>query len=219
MAFSTIFFDLDDTLYPAENGLWQRIRQRIIKYMIEVLSIPEESVPGLSMRYFKTYGTTLRGVQIHYEVDADDFLTYVHDLPVEDFVNPDPELSDMIAGLPQGKYIFTNADNNHTQRVLSALGLSGCFDGIIDVVSMNYECKPNRAAYDLALASAGERDPKRCVYLDDSVRNLTPAYELGMQTVLVGDNNGYPVADFSIARPHDLKLVLPELWSKNNPTS
>ena len=29
MRFSTLFFDLDDTLYPSENGLWQAIKERI----------------------------------------------------------------------------------------------------------------------------------------------------------------------------------------------
>lgn len=33
MQFDTIFFDLDSTLYPESNGLWQVIRERIDLYM------------------------------------------------------------------------------------------------------------------------------------------------------------------------------------------
>jgi len=82
MRFSHIFFDLDDTLYPSTNGLWNSIRQRMNEYMLERLNIPPEQVAIIRRRYFETYGTTLRGLQLHYQVDADEFLAYVHDLPI-----------------------------------------------------------------------------------------------------------------------------------------
>ena len=213
MNFGTIFFDLDDTLYPSDNGLWMRIRERMNEYMLEVLSIPEEDIPYLRQHYFETYGTTLRGLQLQYDVDAGDFLAYVHDLPVESIIQPDPELRDMVDSIPLQKFIFTNADYNHAARVLSALSLNGCFDQVVDVVRMNYECKPNQMAYKIALSIAGESDPGRCIYLDDSIRNLTPAYNMGLHTILVGGENNSPAAYFSIARPHDLRQVMPELWS------
>lgn len=213
MNFSTIFFDLDDTLYPSGNGLWLRIRERMGQYMLDVLGIPEETIPDLRQQYFETYGTTLRGLQKHYDVNADDFLTYVHNLPIADIIQPDLDLRYMVDSLPLKKYIFTNADFNHASRVLEALGLSGCFDEIIDVVTMGYECKPNSIAYKIALWMAGEDDPKKCVYLDDSTRNLTPAYEMGWYTILIGDGNTSPVAHHTLSRPHQLRGVMPELWS------
>jgi putative hydrolase of the HAD superfamily len=215
MAFSTIFFDLDDTLYPSSNGLWVRIRQRMNQYMLEKLDIPEETIPDLRQHYFETYGTTLRGLQAHFEVEASEFLDYVHDLPVDSIVHPDPELRDLVDSIPMQKCIFTNADHNHAARVLDALGLSVSFDIIIDVVAMDYECKPNPMAYSIALTMARESDPGRCVYLDDSIRNLTPAYDMGWHTVLVGGEWPSPVAHHSISRPHELKEVMPELWSNN----
>jgi pyrimidine 5'-nucleotidase len=213
MNFSTIFFDLDDTLYPASNGLWKRIRERMNQYMLENLSIAEERISDLRQHYFETYGTTLRGLQLHYDVDAGDFLSYVHDLPIESIVQPDPELRQLVDSIPLQKCIFTNADFNHAARVLAALDLNDCFDKIIDVVGMGYECKPNRMAYQTALDMAGVDDPGKCIYLDDSIRNLTPAYDMGFYTILVGGENHCPVAYHSLSRPHQLKSVIPELWS------
>jgi FMN phosphatase YigB (HAD superfamily) len=43
----TIFFDLDDTIYPNSTGLWQAIRMRIGLYMKERLKLSEEDIPGL----------------------------------------------------------------------------------------------------------------------------------------------------------------------------
>lgn len=212
MRFSHIFFDLDDTLYPSTNGLWESIRQRMNEYMLERLNIPPERVAVIRRQYFETYGTTLRGLQLHYQVDADDFLAYVHDLPVETVISPDPGLRTLLQSLSQPKWIFTNADSNHAGRVLSALGVRDCFNGIIDIRAMNFICKPDPQAYQIALNKVGESIPENCVYLDDATRNLAPAFEMGFFTILVSSNGNEPVAKHTINRPHDLPRVLPELW-------
>jgi hypothetical protein len=80
MNYSTIFFDLDDTLYPKTSGLWGAIRERMGVFMVERLGLPAEEVPIIRKTYFETYGTTLRGLQIHYHVNSDEYLSYVHDL-------------------------------------------------------------------------------------------------------------------------------------------
>lgn len=225
MPFTTLFFDLDDTLYPSDNGLWAAIRERMNEYMLSRLQIPAEQVPALRRYYFETYGTTLRGLKIHYSVDANDFLAYVHDLPVERIVRPDPALRPLLLSLPQRKFIFTNADDQHARRVLTTLNLQGCFKSIIDVRAMDFHCKPDPLAYQTALALAGESDARRCVYLDDSPRNLAPARRMGFYTVLVSNpaqvnpNHADHAADCTIASLHDLPVALPELWSSRQETS
>lgn len=213
MLYTHLFFDLDDTLYPSTNGLWNLIRQRMNDYMLEVLHIPPEQVPIIRRQYFEAYGTTLRGLQIHNQVDADDFLAYVHDLPVNSIVAPDPELHRLLQSLSLPKWIFTNADANHARRVLSALGVNDCFNGIIDIRAMDFICKPDPQSYRIALDKVGESDPERCVYLDDAPRNLAPAYDMGFFTILVSQDGSDPVARRTIARPHELSEALPELWT------
>lgn len=219
MYYSHILFDLDDTLYPSTNGLWASIRQRMNDYMLEKLQMPPEQVSIIRRQYFEKYGTTLRGLQIHHQIDADDFLAYVHDLPVEMVIPRDPDLHRLLKSIPQPKWIFTNADANHARRVLSALGVSDCFDDIIDIRAMNFICKPDPLAYRIALDRLGERYPERCVYLDDAARNLAPAYEMGFMTVLVSQNGSDAVAKHTITRPHDLPQVLPELWDVSSQTA
>jgi putative hydrolase of the HAD superfamily len=213
MPYTTLFFDLDDTLYPKTSGLWEAIRARMGDFMRDRLGFPPDVIPDLRRSYFETYGTTLRGLLIHNQVDADEYLSYVHDLPLEDFIQPDPELRDLILSLPHPKWIFTNADSGHAGRVLAYLGLDDCFKGIIDVRAIGFSCKPNLEAYTRALALVGEPDPRYCVLLDDAPRNLQPARQLGFTTVLVGSEHSDPAADYTISRLQDLPQVLPALWS------
>lgn len=215
MAYSTLFLDLDDTLYPSTNGLWHAIGTRMDDYMRVRLGLPEDKVPHLRRRYFLEYGTTLRGLQLHYQVDTEEFLDYVHDLPVEKIVAPDPELHQLLSSVSQSIYIFTNANRKHAIRVLNRLGILDCIKGIIDVSAMDYISKPNGQAYHTALRIAGESNPVACVYLDDSVRNLAPAHKLGFFTILVGSQVQEPSVRLAINRPHDLRTVMPELWTNH----
>jgi len=92
MQFRTLFFDLDATLYPESNGLWLAIRRNIDRYMSEKLDIPKSQITSLREHYYVQYGTTLRGLQIHYGIDAKDYLNFVHALPLHKYLKPDPAL-------------------------------------------------------------------------------------------------------------------------------
>jgi len=216
VAFTTLFFDLDDTLYPPQNGVWAAIRERMNIYMLEKLRLPPDKIASLRRSYFETYGTTLRGLQTHYHIDPDDYLAFVHDLPIRKMVQPDAELRKLLLSMRQRKFIFTNADSAHARRILEALELQGCFDGIIDVHSLNFHCKPEPVVYQMALDLAGETSPQHCIYLDDSPRNLAPVRPMGFFTVLVGDDSNSGAADRAIRGLHDLPRAMPELWQDNH---
>ncbi|MGD0610796.1 MAG: pyrimidine 5'-nucleotidase [Anaerolineales bacterium] len=204
MRFSTLFFDLDETLYPPGNGLWGEIRARINTYMAERLGLSMEQIELLREQYFREYGTTLRGLQANYSVDMADYLAFVHAIPLDRYLHPDPELRAVIAGIPGRKFIFTNADSNHANRVLDALQLQGLFDGILDVYTMAPYCKPMPEAFALALAAAGSPDPATCLLLDDQARITRAAHQLGFFTILVGKEGATPDADATLMRLVDL---------------
>ena len=81
MPFTTIFFDLDDTLYPSSSGVWKLIKDRMNLYMHLRLEIPRDEIPSLREELFHQYGTTLRGLQATYHIDTKDYLSFVHDIP------------------------------------------------------------------------------------------------------------------------------------------
>jgi hypothetical protein len=88
-------------------GFWQAIRDRIGLYMHDRMGFDWETIPGLRANLFTTYGTTLRGLITLYDVDLQDYWIFVHDIPMQTFLKPDPELRDLLNSYPQRKIIFT----------------------------------------------------------------------------------------------------------------
>jgi putative hydrolase of the HAD superfamily len=205
---STIFFDLDDTLYPPERGVWGEIARRINRYMIERVGILEPDVDALRRRYFAEYGTTCNGLRREHGVDPQDFYRFVHDIPLADYLEPDPGLRRMLESMPQKKFVFSNADRAHIQRVLSILGVSDLFENIIDIFATGFACKPMDAAYRIASQKAGSPPPERCMLVDDLTRNLAPARGLGWTTVLVHNPAPEGSADHQIAAVYQLAKLL-----------
>jgi putative hydrolase of the HAD superfamily len=186
---SVLLFDLDDTLYHPATGLWPAIGLRINAFMVERLGLPPEAVARMRQVYMETYGTTLNGLQHDYGIDADDYLAFVHNLPLERYLEPSPDLGQMLARLPQRKVIFTNADAPHARRVITQLGVAEHFERIVDLRALNFVNKPDPRAYQQVLALTGAA-PAECMFIDDAVRNLRPAHDIGMTAVLVSPAGG-----------------------------
>jgi putative hydrolase of the HAD superfamily len=197
--------DLDDTLYAADNGLWGAIGQRINRYMIERLRLPVEAVPALRRQYFERFGATLNGLRAEHNVDTRDYLAFVHAVPLEDYLQPNPALDAMLARLPHEKVIFTNADAAHARRVIERLGIARHFSTIVDIEALDFISKPDPRAYDRALALLGARAAE-CVFADDGARNLAPARALGMLTVLVDAAQPPAVSGVDLVIPSILDL-------------
>lgn len=195
MRFTTLFFDLDDTLYPSSTGLWPAIKDRMNLFMLERLGIPENDIPFLREQYFKMYGTTLRGLEERHNVDKEDFLAFVHDLPLKNYLRPDPIVREVIASLPTRNFIFTNADVPHARRVLTALQLDDLFETVVDVNAVAPYCKPMPESFAIAIELADEPDPRKCVMIDDLPRTTRAALDVGMASLLYGCND--PTEDAS----------------------
>jgi putative hydrolase of the HAD superfamily len=180
-----ILFDLDDTLYPASSGIMEMVRERIGQFMIERVGLPAEEVPRIRQEYLRRYGTTLRGLQTHHQVDPEDYLAYVHDVPLEQYIRPNPELDCMLERIPVEKVIFTNASEEHARKVLRVLGIERHFTRVFDIRRLNWLCKPDPGAYLQVLAGLGAR-PEECLLVDDSIPNVASAKVLGMPAILVG---------------------------------
>lgn len=177
-------FDLDDTLYGAATGLWAAIGQRIDLYMTERVGLEASATVALRRHYLETFGTTLNGLRQEYGIDPADYLAFVHDLPLEHYLQPSPLLDQMLRRLPLRKVVFTNADAAHARRVLERLGIAAHFATIFDVNALEFINKPDPRAYRRVLALT-QVQAAECVFVDDAVRNLLPAHALGMRTVLV----------------------------------
>ena len=175
-------------------------------YMQHALAIPPPAVPGLCLHFY-THGT----------------LPYGELFPV-----PDATLRAILASLPQRLFVFTNADEAHAEVCLARLGIRDLLQGVLCYESIMRDgvaagltdgrrpvvCKPQAAAFKLALAAVGcAGNPASVAFFDDSVRNVDAGADAGVFSVLVG-RVGVPGtrAAAQIASMHDLPACMPGLW-------
>ncbi|MBI5829001.1 MAG: pyrimidine 5'-nucleotidase [Chloroflexi bacterium] len=175
-------FDLDNTLYPANAGLMDAISARIDEFISRKLDLPPALAHAVREAYYGRYGSSVGGVLRHCQVNADEFLDFIHDLPLDNYLSPDPRLAESLASLPGHKYLFTNAPADYARRVLRALGIEQHFDGVFDVHFGGLEGKPSPGFYEKVLAALGH-PAGACWFVEDSAANLAPAKALGCRTV------------------------------------
>jgi putative hydrolase of the HAD superfamily len=184
--FKYILFDLDETLYPKEAGLMDALSERMLSFMINKLDIPADDVAAKRRTYYQRYGTTLAGLMEDYQIDPQEYLRFVHDVDPQEFLGPSPPLADMLQEIPLRKAILTNASLEHCERILNVLQVRLHFDEIIDINALDFKCKPNPVAYQRALMLLGVTG-EECILVEDSPRNLVPAKDLGMTTILIDE--------------------------------
>ncbi len=207
---AAILFDLDNTLYSESCGVFDLIDQRMNEWLISNLQIPEDEVNEFRNKYFIQYGTTLRGLMLHHEVNPRDFLDYVHDVPVHEFLSADLELRQTLEQVKSRKLIFTNSDLKHANRILDALGVRDQFERIFDIEAMNFIPKPNPDPYRLVIDYL-RLQPRDVLLIDDMERNLKPAQEMGMRTILIGNGTSVDDRHHAIENIKELTSILEQI--------
>ena len=181
--FTHWFFDLDNTLYCANSGIFDQIHIKMGEFISSNLNVSLKKAKILQKKYFIENGTTLHGLMLNHNVEPGKFLDYVHDIDFS-IVKPDNELNDLIKKIPEKKINFTNANISYVEKILKNLNLENIFDDIYDIERMNYLPKPNLKTYK-KLISTYQVDANKAILFDDIPQNLLPAAKLGLKTVHV----------------------------------
>ncbi|MFO7741240.1 MAG: pyrimidine 5'-nucleotidase [Anaerolineae bacterium] len=188
-AFEFIIFDLDNTLYPPTSGVMAEIGRRIQVWMCDELDLSWEEAAELRRQYLRRYGTTMGGLMAEHDVDVARYLHFVHDIPIEDYLEPNPALAEMLAGIQLRKVVYTNATSEHGRRVLQALGVDEQFERVIGIREVGLRNKLRPEAYERMLALLGA-EGGACIMVEDSPPNLRPAKVLEMTTILIDAEEG-----------------------------
>ena len=197
-------FDLDNCLYPANSRLFELIDQRMTGYIERLLGVDPVEARRVQKMHFHGSGTTLAGLMKHHDVDPHEFMGDVHDIPL-DRLGRDDRLIGALTRLPGRKFVHTNGNADYAWKVLEHLGLAAEIDHLHDIFAADLTPKPEVHGYK-KLLDQFEIDPTRAVMVEDMVRNLAPAKQLGMTTVWVDNgsergNHGYEetVVDVRVA--------------------
>jgi putative hydrolase of the HAD superfamily len=174
-------FDLDNTLYRADNGIFAQIDARMTVYVSRLLDLEKDAARLVQKQLYRDHGTTLAGLIAVHRIDPEPYLEFVHDIDLSALA-PDPALSFALMRLPGRRFVFTNGCRNHAQRILDRLKLGAVFDQIWDIRTIGFVPKPDPAAYQAVVGHAGIA-PKKATMFEDIARNLVVPHELGMTTV------------------------------------
>ena len=179
----TWIFDLDNTLYSADSGIFQQVHSLMGEFVSSYLKIELKDAKKLQKKYYKQHGTTLKGMMDNHDVDPDLFLSEVHKLDYS-IVEPDHELNKQIEKLDGRKIIYTNANRQHADDVLKRLELTHMFREIFDIKIANYIPKPEISPYK-QMIDEYNIDPASAIMFDDIAKNLVPAKNVGLTSVWI----------------------------------
>jgi putative hydrolase of the HAD superfamily len=179
-------FDLDNTLYRADSGVFARIDARMTEFVAGYLKIAPDEARLLQKSLYREHGTTMNGMIKLHGMDPEPYLDFVHQIDLSD-LREDAALAFAIARLPGRHYVFTNGCARHAGRILARLGLTDLFDDIWDIRTIGFVPKPDAAAYRRIVAHGGIA-PDAAAMFDDIARNLIEAHAMGMTTVWLNNN-------------------------------
>ena len=198
-------FDLDNTLYRADNQVFAQIIDNITKYISRYLALHPTEAFILQKQYLAEYGTSLSGLMAVHGMDPADFLNYVHDVDLE-MLKPDPLLYAGLDALPGKKYMFTNGSRGHAKNIGEHLGIYKLFDGVFAVEDVDYTPKPKRSAYEKFIKTF-DIDPAGALMAEDSVHNLKVPKDMGMATLYIAPD-GSELPDYVDMQTYDLPAWL-----------
>ena len=179
-------FDLDNTLYSGTTKVFDQVDKKMTKYISERLNLSQSEARKIQKNYFHEYNTTLNGMIKNHEINAQEFLDFVHDIDL-DFLKNDKDLELELSKIKDKKIIFTNGSRAHAENVTKRIGINKLFDGIFDIKDCEFIPKPSKEPYK-KLVENYKIEPQYCIFFEDIARNLKLAYELGMKTVWIENN-------------------------------
>ena len=187
-------FDLDNTLYSGDTKVFDQVDKKMSKFISEKLNVSVDEAKKIQKNYFHEYNTTLNGMIKNHEIDANEFLEFVHDVNL-DFLKADKPLKKEITNLNGKKFIFTNGSKAHAKNVTKRIGIEKLFDGVFDIVESEFIPKPSIEPYKKIIEKY-KIEPQYSIFIEDIARNLKPAHELGMKTLWIKNDEPW-AAEFS----------------------
>ena len=179
----TWIFDLDNTLYSADSGIFQQVHDLMSKFVSKHLNVEIKKAKEIQRKYYKQHGTTLRGMMDNHGIDPEYFLKEVHKLDYS-IVDSNKKLNEELKKLKGRKIIYTNANLQHTLDVLDRIELSNFFDYIFDIKMANYIPKPDLQPYEQIIKDCN-LNPSTSAMFDDIAKNLVPAKKVGFTSIWI----------------------------------
>ena len=181
-----IIWDLDNTLYRITPEFADMLDVAMASALVYDLGVPmtlEECTAQVKKSYkvFRDGGEYF--FQNHGVNPKDLFRTYFNHKPVHKIV-PYADLYEKLKKLDAEQYIFTASNRDASIKILKQIGLYELFeDKFYSVEDFDVYKKNESSDVYIKFCEKIGKDPKDCLFVDDSYSNLEFAKEAGMTTV------------------------------------
>lgn len=188
-----IFFDTGDTLYSSE-GMEAAYPAKLVELLVATRNVsPDEAKALLKETAEKLKGTVTHVTKVRTMAELGYSREQVHEVFCEvdpaEFLKPDRDLALVIKQLSK-KYqlgIISNFKRSHMLEILQALDLSPDWFPLLITEDIVQEIKPDHEPFLKAIELSGHA-AGACLYVGDSpTKDMQPAKEVGMKTILIGD--------------------------------
>ena len=209
-------FDYDLTLYGTEERcVINSLDHRISLFVQKTVGGDFGSAHKIRTDYLERFGTTLAGLMVMNNTDPDDFFDFIHEPEYLIYPKKAPEKLALLQSLKGPRFVFTNGRHDWSEAGMAHMGIDSAIDGVFDLKQLDWVGKPHDSAYEKMERWLAEKlstkgvaypeNPKEIVLLEDSLRNLEPAYRRGWTTIFVNPTPDTPDwVDYHI--PHLLNL-------------
>jgi putative hydrolase of the HAD superfamily len=184
-----LLLDIDNTLYPPDTGLWEEILQRINRYAAKKLGISLEEAQNLRARKLPDYGTTIRWLEEdpelqHIPIDPKDYMAVVHPQDLSPYIPVDQSLAPYLENLGLPIALFTNAPQDHAQRVLQRLKIPQASYPLFTIEDLGGKGKPEPTAFRYVLGQLGW-EIRSTLFVDDHPKSVETYRGMGGPALLI----------------------------------
>lgn len=196
---TTLIFDVDDTLYDVGTGFTaHRNGYGAQSFMVAKLGFAStEESKKLRDEYFERYHSTAKALTVaeqegklppgqHFDArDLAEWWTSSLDFSILGGPS-DPKLQRDLQECPLQMVAMSNGPRQYVKRVLQELGVFEVFGDsrLFAVEDVLPHCKPEVEAFQVVFDKVGCK-AEECVMIEDSMKNIRIAKQLGLKTVLI----------------------------------
>jgi HAD superfamily hydrolase (TIGR01549 family) len=213
-----IFFDTSDTLYKSD-ALEAAYPQKLVELIAATKGLStSDAKQQLNEATERLKATEKHVTKVRAAAEFGLSRQEVHDkafctVNPHDFLTPDKQLDELMARLAQHYKlgIISNLRHSHMLEVFDALGLSADWLPLMVTEDTVTNIKPDHEPFLKAIELASCQ-PQECLFVGDSpTKDMRPAKEVGMQTILIAESpteEDMKFADASVGDVKQLESVL-----------